>query len=75
MKIKNIGIIIPWMDPLGHRCMTRFKFTEEVDRRQARQLIKKAFKPTGIRLDNRQIDYYIKHRSYPLVDTENPSNS
>jgi hypothetical protein len=66
MKYNNIGVMFPWMNTDGERCMTRFRFYAPTDRREIRRQVKKAFLPTGIKLDNAYIDFCLKHRAYDL---------
>lgn len=66
MKLKNVGIIIPWEGTDGERHMTRFRYRGEVDRRQVRKDMRKAFKPLGIVVNSRTLDMFIAHRKYDL---------
>lgn len=75
MKYNNIGVLFPWLDTDGNRCMTRFRIYNPTDRREIRRQVKKAFKGTGIKPDNRYIDFNLKHRAYQLVDGEATTNS
>lgn len=75
MKYNNLAVIFEWFDVNGHKCLTRYKITEPMDRRDLRKRIKKSFAATGIRLDNRTIDFNLKHRSYKLYEGEDSPTS
>jgi hypothetical protein len=66
MRVRNLGILIPYESVEGERHMIRFRFRGELDRRQARKLIRRSLTPLGIIVSNQLLNFYIKHRSYDL---------
>ena len=66
MKIKNVGIMLPYETVDGERAMMRFRFRGEIDRRGVRRALRRYLTPLGIRVDNQTLNFYIRNRSYDL---------
>lgn len=66
MRYLNKGFIIPYETTEGEPALLRFRFYGSVDRRRVKRMIRKNFKPMGIRATNGQLNWLIKHRAYDI---------
>ena len=66
MKVKNVGILIPYETMDGERAMMRLRFRGEIDRRGVRKAMRMYLGDMGIKPCNQQLDFYIRNRSYDL---------